>query len=256
MADVVLENLRKTFRGVAAVDGVDLHVPDGELLVLVGPSGCGKTTTLRMIAGLDEPTAGEIRIGGRSVRHLAPKDRHVAMVFQHFALYPHLDVCRNLAFGLKLRRVPRSEIEPRVRDAEVGEHRMARLEEHVLGDVLGKPHEPAHQLVERQAVDRLRAELHVLGERLLEPFALRAFDGMRVSGVEQEQTQVIADIKGVVALRTGKREQGIVRYNFNKSLRKNQRNTATAIVVVQRPFLSPSADWQVFFVLMIFPLAL
>jgi len=117
MAEVVLENLRKIYGGLAAVDGIDLHVPDGELLVLVGPSGCGKTTTLRMIAGLDEPTSGDIRIGGRSVRRLAPKDRHVAMVFQHFALYPHLDVARNLAFGLKLRRVPRSEIEPRVRDA-------------------------------------------------------------------------------------------------------------------------------------------
>ncbi len=136
MAEVVLENLRKTFSGVAAVDGVDLHVPDGELLVLVGPSGCGKTTTLRMIAGLDEPTAGEIHIGGRSVRHLAPKDRHVAMMFQHFALYPHLDVARNLAFGLKLRRVPRPEIEVRVRDAArtLGiEHLLQRRPEELSG---------------------------------------------------------------------------------------------------------------------------
>lgn len=117
MSEVVLENLRRTFGGVAAVDGIDLRVPDGELLVLVGPSGCGKTTTLRMIAGLDEPTSGEILIGGRSVRRLPPKDRHVAMVFQHFALYPHLDVFRNLAFGLKLQHVPRAEIEVRVRDA-------------------------------------------------------------------------------------------------------------------------------------------
>ncbi len=117
MAEVVLENLCKRFGGVAAVDGVDLRVADGELLVVVGPSGCGKTTTLRMIAGLDEPASGEISIGGRSVRRLAPKDRHVAMVFQHFALYPHLDVYRNLAFGLKLRRVPRAEIEVRVREA-------------------------------------------------------------------------------------------------------------------------------------------
>lgn len=117
MAEVILENLCKTYGGVAAVDGIDLQVPDGELLVLVGPSGCGKTTTLRMIAGLDEPTSGEIFIGGRSMRRLPPKDRHVAMVFQHFALYPHLDVFRNLAFGPKLQHVPRAEIEVRVRDA-------------------------------------------------------------------------------------------------------------------------------------------
>lgn len=116
-----IENLTKVFDTpegpVHAVREVSLEVEEDEFFSLLGPSGCGKTTTLRMIAGLDEPTAGEIHVGGRSVRHLAPKDRHVAMVFQHFALYPHLDVARNLAFGLKLRRVPRAKIEVRVRDA-------------------------------------------------------------------------------------------------------------------------------------------
>ena len=115
MAEVVLTNLTKTYGGVAAVDGIDLRIRDGEFLVLVGPSGCGKTTTLRLIAGLDEPTSGEVRIGGRNVTRLAPKDRNVAMVFQHFTLYPHLNVFQNLAFGLKLRRVPRPQIERRVR---------------------------------------------------------------------------------------------------------------------------------------------
>ena len=117
MAEVVLEKLSKTYGGVAAVDGLDLQIRDGELLVLVGPSGCGKTTTLRLIAGLDEPTAGEVRIGSRTVTRLAPKDRDVAMVFQHFTLYPHLNVFQNLAFGLKLRRLPRPQIESRVREA-------------------------------------------------------------------------------------------------------------------------------------------
>jgi ABC-type sugar transport system ATPase subunit len=117
MATVVLEKLSKTYGGVAAVDGLDLQIRDGELLVLVGPSGCGKTTTLRLIAGLDKPTAGEVHIGGRTVTRLAPKDRDVAMVFQHFTLYPHLNVSQNLAFGLKLRRLPRPQIESRVREA-------------------------------------------------------------------------------------------------------------------------------------------
>lgn len=115
MADVVLNNLQKDYAGRRAVAGLELHVQDGELLVLVGPSGCGKTTTLRLIAGLEDPTAGQIRIAGREVTQLAPKDRHVAMVFQHFTLYPHRNVFQNLAFGLQLQGVPRQHIEPRVR---------------------------------------------------------------------------------------------------------------------------------------------
>ncbi len=117
MAEVSLEKLSKTYGGVLAVDSLDLPIRDGELLVLVGPSGCGKTTTLRLIAGLDQPTAGEVRIGGRTVTRLAPKARDVAMVFQHFTLYPHLNVFQNLAFGLQLRRLPRPQIESRVREA-------------------------------------------------------------------------------------------------------------------------------------------
>jgi multiple sugar transport system ATP-binding protein len=122
MAQVGLEHLTKLFPGpgdqtVRAVDDACLVIRDQELLVLVGPSGCGKTTTLRLIAGLEQPTAGTITFNGQSVNHLPPKDRDVAMVFQHYALYPHMSVYDNLAFGLKLRHVPRAEIARRVQDA-------------------------------------------------------------------------------------------------------------------------------------------
>ena len=113
-----LDNLTKRFPGdVRAVDGLSLEVADGELMVLVGPSGCGKTTTLRMIAGLEKPTAGSVSIAGRKVDGLPPKDRNVAMVFQNHALYPHLNVAGNLAFGLKLRRTNQDEIRRRVSEA-------------------------------------------------------------------------------------------------------------------------------------------
>ncbi|UCG66923.1 MAG: ATP-binding cassette domain-containing protein, partial [Deltaproteobacteria bacterium] len=117
MARIVLENLTKKFGKVDAVKNLDLEVEDGELLVLVGPSGCGKSTTLRMIAGLEEPTSGKIYIGDRLVNDLAPKDRDIAMVFQEYALYPHMTVYRNLAFGLKMRGFSRDEIDQRVKEA-------------------------------------------------------------------------------------------------------------------------------------------
>jgi multiple sugar transport system ATP-binding protein len=122
MAQVVLERLTKVFpgpggEGVRAVEDLSLAVEDKELLVLVGPSGCGKTTTLRLIAGLEEATAGTISINGQVVNQLAPGERDIAMVFQNHALYPHLSVYDNLAFGLKLRRLPKAEIEQRVKDA-------------------------------------------------------------------------------------------------------------------------------------------
>src|SRR5229473_2867004 len=105
MAAVVLEHISKVFSGeVHALRDLNLQVADGELLVLVGPSGCGKTTTLRLIAGLDEPTSGSISIGGRTMNQVPPHERHVAMVFQRPALYPHLDVRRNLGFSISLRR--------------------------------------------------------------------------------------------------------------------------------------------------------
>jgi multiple sugar transport system ATP-binding protein len=118
MAKIVLDNVTKVFPdGTRAVRSLSLDVEDGSLIVLVGPSGCGKTTALRMVAGLEEVTEGEIRIGDRVVNEVAPKDRDIAMVFQNYALYPHMSVFENMAFGLKLRRMKKPEIDERVEDA-------------------------------------------------------------------------------------------------------------------------------------------
>jgi len=117
MANVILKNLTKKFKEVTAVDNVNIEIKDKEFAVLVGPSGCGKTTTLRAIAGLEEATSGEIYIGDRLVNDVQPKDRDIAMVFQNYALYPHMDVYNNMAFGLKLRKFPKKEIDQRVQDA-------------------------------------------------------------------------------------------------------------------------------------------
>jgi len=117
MARVMLQELTKRFDKVVAVRQVNLEIQDKEFVVFVGPSGCGKTTTLRMIAGLEEATDGSILIGDRIVNDVPPKDRNIAMVFQNYALYPHMNVYKNMAFGLKLRRTPRPEIERRVREA-------------------------------------------------------------------------------------------------------------------------------------------
>ena len=119
MASVTLRGLTMAFDGAAeaALHDLSLEVQDGELLVLLGPSGCGKTTALRCIAGLENPTAGDVLIGDRVVTHLPPAERDVAMVFQNYALYPHLTVFGNIAFALELRGVPEAEIDRRVRDA-------------------------------------------------------------------------------------------------------------------------------------------
>jgi multiple sugar transport system ATP-binding protein len=115
MAEIALDRVTKEFdNGFVAIDDVSLTVADGEFLVLVGPSGCGKSTLLRMVAGLEEVTAGTISIGGRDVTELAPRHRDIAMVFQNYALYPHMDVRRNLAYGLKVRKTSRDEIDRRV----------------------------------------------------------------------------------------------------------------------------------------------
>ena len=118
MAEVVLKKVEKQYlNGFKAVHGIDLDIKDGEFMVFVGPSGCAKSTTLRMIAGLEEITGGEIWIGDKLVNDLPPKDRGIAMVFQNYALYPHMTVYENMAFGLKIAKIPKAEIDRRVREA-------------------------------------------------------------------------------------------------------------------------------------------
>ncbi|MGC8721491.1 MAG: ABC transporter ATP-binding protein [Caldisericaceae bacterium] len=116
MAEVMLENVTKKFGSVIAVDNISLNVKDGEFLVLLGPSGCGKTTTLRLIAGLEELSSGTIYIGNRVVNEVAPKDRNIAMVFQSYALYPHMNVYQNISFGLTMRKVPKDVIDKKVKE--------------------------------------------------------------------------------------------------------------------------------------------
>ena len=133
MADVVLRDVVKRFGKVEVVHGVNLDFHDNEFIVLVGPSGCGKSTILRMIAGLEKITRGDILINGQIVNDVAPKDRGIAMVFQNYALYPHMNVFNNMSFGLKLSKTPKDEIIRRV-------HETADILE--LGELLHRrPHE-------------------------------------------------------------------------------------------------------------------
>jgi multiple sugar transport system ATP-binding protein len=134
MAGILLEHVTKSFSGTIAVDDVSLEIADGEFLVLVGPSGCGKSTLLRMIAGLEEATVGRISIGARDVTDMAPKDRDIAMVFQTYALYPHMSVRQNIGYGLKTRGAPKAEVTGRVEEvaamlglAELLERRPSQL---------------------------------------------------------------------------------------------------------------------------------
>ena len=118
MAEVEFRDVTRRYAGeVTALDRLNLTIADGEFLILVGPSGCGKSTALRLLAGLDKPSSGELRIGGKVVNGLAPGERDIAMVFQNYALYPHMSVYRNLAYGLRQRRTPRAEVDRRVREA-------------------------------------------------------------------------------------------------------------------------------------------
>jgi multiple sugar transport system ATP-binding protein len=117
LASVTLNNVVKQFKSVIAVDNLSIEIQDREFAVLVGPSGCGKTTALRMIAGLESVSSGEIHIGDRLVNDVEPKDRDIAMVFQNYALYPHMNVRENLGFGLKMRKFPKEEIDRRVQEA-------------------------------------------------------------------------------------------------------------------------------------------
>src|SRR5437762_6238609 len=113
MAALAFRDVRKSYRDLEVIHGVTTEVADGEFMVIVGPSGCGKSTLLRMVAGLEIITAGEIRIGSRVVNDLEPKDRDIAMVFQNYALYPHMSVYENMSYGLRIRGLPSADIEER-----------------------------------------------------------------------------------------------------------------------------------------------
>ena len=130
MASVEIRHVKKAFGLIEVLHGIDVGIADGEFVALVGPSGCGKSTLLRMIAGLEEITAGEIAMGGTVVNHLAPKDRDIAMVFQNYALYPHMTVRENMAFSLRMRKAPPAEIETRVKRAAEILHVTPLLERH------------------------------------------------------------------------------------------------------------------------------
>jgi len=117
MANITLKGVKKSYGKLAVVHGVDAEIADGEFIVIVGPSGCGKSTLLRMIAGLEIITAGEVWIDGKLVNNLEPKDRDIAMVFQNYALYPHMSVYENMAYGLKIRKLSKADIETRVQKA-------------------------------------------------------------------------------------------------------------------------------------------
>jgi sn-glycerol 3-phosphate transport system ATP-binding protein len=127
MATIDLDKVHKSFGKTAVIHGVDIRVAEGELIVIVGPSGCGKSTLLRMVAGLEDVTQGEIRIGGQRVNELEPVDRNIAMVFQNYALYPHMNVFDNMAYGLKIARTPKPEIAERVAVAA----KMLQLEDYL-----------------------------------------------------------------------------------------------------------------------------
>ncbi len=137
MADVNLREVVKVYGETRVIHGVTCHIGDGEFLVVVGPSGCGKSTLLRMVAGLETITEGEISIGGRVVNDLEPAERDIAMVFQNYALYPHMTVFDNMAYGLKIRRLPKAEIEARVRRAadilELGDELLGRKPRQLSG---------------------------------------------------------------------------------------------------------------------------
>ena len=116
MAGITLDSVRKSFGKNEVIHGIDIDIRDGEFIVIVGPSGCGKSTLLRMVAGLETVTSGDITIGVRRVNDLEPMDRDIAMVFQNYALYPHMSVFQNMAYGLKIAGMPKTEIRQRVAD--------------------------------------------------------------------------------------------------------------------------------------------
>lgn len=216
MADVKLRGVRKIYSkgDRPAVDDFNLTVGDGEFLVLVGPSGCGKSTTLRMVAGLEMATAGTIEIGGRDVTALPPKDRDIAMVFQNYALYPHMTVEENLSFALKLRHCPKNEIARRVREAAAAlglEPYMKRLPKALSGGqrqrvALGRAivREPAVFLFD-EPLSNLDAKMRV--EMRAEIIRLHNRLGATMIYVTHDQTEAMTMGERIVVMADGKIQQ-------------------------------------------------
>ncbi|MFH0753434.1 MAG: sn-glycerol-3-phosphate ABC transporter ATP-binding protein UgpC [Candidatus Omnitrophota bacterium] len=216
MASIRLENLSKTYKGAAAkaVAGINLEIQDKEFLVLVGPSGCGKSTTLRMIAGLEEASEGNVWIADRLVNDIPPKDRDIAMVFQNYALYPHMSVFENMAFGLKLRRYPKAEIVRRVHEAaeilNIREHLNRRPSQLSGGEhqrvalgraIVRKPKvflfdEPLSNLDAKMRVT-MRTEIHKLRTRLQTTFIY----------VTHDQTEAMTMGDRIVVMKSGMIQQ-------------------------------------------------
>jgi ABC-type sugar transport system ATPase subunit len=214
MADIRLVNVRKEFRGTVAVQDMDLQIEEGEFLVLVGPSGCGKTTTLRMIAGLEEPTAGEIYIDGRPANDLEPGQRSIGMVFQNLALFPHKTVYENVAFGLRMKKVPAAEIRALVEQVALTmhiDHLLAKLPAQCSGGeaqrvalartLVTNPRaflldEPLSNL-DAKLRKEMRAEIDALHSRLAKTFIYVTHD--------QEEAMTLAD--RIVVMRAGRIEQ-------------------------------------------------
>ncbi len=215
MAQITLRNLSKAYKnGAKAVDSINLEIKDREFLVLVGPSGCGKSTTLRMIAGLEEISEGEISIGDRVVNDVPAKDRNIAMVFQNYALYPHMSVFENMAFGLKLRKYPKPEIEKRVHEAAeilgIKQYLERRPKELSGGErqrvalgraIVRKPQvflfdEPLSNLDAKMRV-QMRTEIHKLRMRLQTTFIY----------VTHDQTEAMTMGDRIVVMNKGKIQQ-------------------------------------------------
>ncbi|GMG82138.1 sn-glycerol-3-phosphate import ATP-binding protein UgpC [Paralimibaculum aggregatum] len=214
MAEVSIRKMRKTFGKVVAVEGVDLEVARGELIVLLGPSGCGKSTTLRMVAGLETISAGELRIGGRDVTRLEPKDRDIAMVFQNYALYPHKTIRGNMAFGLKMRGMEPGEIDRRVSDAaemldithllerKPGQLSGGQMQRVALGRALVR--DPAVFLLD-EPLSNLDAKLRA---RMREEIALlQRRIGKAMLYVTHDQTEAMTLADRIVIMRDGRVQQ-------------------------------------------------
>src|SRR5881275_2800446 len=214
MATVTFDHVSKRYGDVVAVNDLNLEIRDGEFMVLVGPSGCGKTTSLRMIAGLEEISDGTLRIGDRVVNDVAPKDRDIAMVFQSYALYPHMSVRDNLAFGLKLRKVPKQDIERRVQEAagilDIGRYLDRKPKELSGGQrqrvALGRAivREPAVFLMD-EPLSNLDAKLRV--QMRAEIQSLQRTLGVTTIYVTHDQTEAMTMGDRIAVMRAGTLQQ-------------------------------------------------